>query len=136
MKNLLTALYTKLSGSALFNDTGGRIFTDQAPEGVDFPYVVVFIVSSVQDKTFTEVFTDTVIQFSLFSASESVLEITTMYADLKALLDDCSLSITGSTLLWCRENNLATMMEEITVGDATQQVRHWAVDYEIKTSLN
>jgi hypothetical protein len=136
MLNLLTAIYGKFTGSAFSSDVGGRIYLDQAPDGCEFPYCVFFIVSGTPEKTFTEHYTNTLIQFSLFSASSSAAEITTMYADLKALLDECALTITGSTLVWMREANLTTMMDEITVGDATNQVRHWAVDFEVRTSLN
>lgn len=136
MQNLITAIYSKFSGSAFSTDCGGRIFLDQAPEGTEWPYCVFFIVSGTPDKTFTEHYTNTLIQFSLFSASSGAAEITTMYADLVSLLDECSLSITGSTLVWMRESNLTTMVEDITVADATTQVRHWACDYEIMTSLN
>jgi len=98
-------------------------------------------VTGSPDKTFTEHYTDTLIQFSLFSASSGATEITTMYKDLKALFDECALTIppTGTatdTLVWCREANLTTMMEDITVADAIQQVKHWSVDFEVRTSLN
>jgi hypothetical protein len=61
------------------------------------------------------------------------VEITTMYADLKTLFDDCAMNIDSNTLIWCHETNLTTMVEDITVVDATQRVKHWAVDYEINT---
>ena len=136
MNNILSAIYGKFTGSALSADVGGRIFLDQAPDGTAFPYIVYFVVSATPEKTFSEIFTDTLIQFSLFSASAGAAEITTMYADLKALLDECALTITGSTLVWMREVNLTTMVEDITVADATQTVKHWAVDFEVRTSLN
>ncbi len=136
MNNLLTAIYGKFSGSALSTDVGGRIYLDQAPDGAEFPYVVFFIVVGTQEKTFTEHYTNTLIQFSLFSASSSAAEIATMYADLKALFDECALTISGSKLVWMKESNLTTMVEDITVADATQTVKHWAVDFEVRTSLN
>ena len=136
MVNLLTAIYSKTSGSALSSDVGGRIFLDRAPDGCEFPYVVFFVVSGVPDRTFSEHYTNTLIQFSLFSASSSAVEITDMYADLKALFDEQPLTITGSTLVWMKENNLTTMADDITVADATQAVKSWHVDFEVLTSLN
>ncbi|MDD5532385.1 MAG: DUF3168 domain-containing protein [Syntrophales bacterium] len=136
MQALLTALYTKLSGSDLSNYVGGRIFTDEAPDGTDFPYVVIRIISSVPDKTFTEVYEDTLLQLSYFSTSAGLAEVSTMQGYGKALLDECSLSITGSTLVWMRRVNLVTMTDSITVGTGQAILRHWAEDYEIKTSLN
>ena len=141
MVNLFTAIMTKISASVFSSDVGGRVFLDQAPAGTEFPYCVFFIVSGVPDRTFTERYTDTLIQFSLFSASSGAAEITTMYKDLKALLDECALTIppTGTptdTLIWCREANLTTMVEDITTADGTQTVKAWYVDFEVKTSLN
>ena len=136
LTNLLTAIFGKFTNSAFSNDVGGRIFLDEAPSGVEFPYCVYSIVSGTQNKTFTEHYTNTLLQFSLFSSSESVLEITTMYADLKSLFDECSLSITSSSLVWMREQNLTTMVEDITTPDGTQTVKHYAVDFEVLTSLS
>lgn len=132
MNNLLTAIMTKTSGSALSSGVSGRIFLDRAPDNTDFPYVVFFVVSSVPDWTFTNNYEDTLIQFSLFSASESAVEITTMLNDLKALFDDCSLAITGDTLVWFRRQNITTTVEDITTTAGTQSVKHYAVDYEVK----
>jgi len=138
MVNLISAIKTKLSGSALYNDVGGRVFLDEADQGAEFPYIVFFIVSGVPEKTFTEDMENVLLQFSLFSAlSAGDAIMTTMYADLKALFDECSLSITGSTLIWMRRQNLTTMVEaDITLPDGSNGVRHWAVDYEVFTSLN
>jgi hypothetical protein len=128
MNNLLTAIYGKTSGSALSTYVGGRIYLDEVRQDIALPYVVFFIVSGMPDKTFTEHYTDTMIQFSLFSDDESGAEIQTMYANLKTLFDECALTITGSTLVWMRESNLTTMVED--------GVKHWAIDYELLTSLN
>ena len=133
MNNLLTAIMTKISGSALSTDVGGRIFLDQAPDGCDFPYVVFFIVTDAPEKTFSEDFENIIIQFSLFSASQGATEITTMYRDLKALFDECAMTITSNTLIWMKRTNLTTMREDVTTPSGTVGVRHWAVDYEILT---
>ena len=140
MNNLLTAIMTKITTgpSALSNDVGGRVFLDQAPAGTEFPYCVFFIVSDVPEDCFAKDGESILIQFSLFSASLGAAEITNMYKDLKALFDDCSMTIppTGTEtdkLIWCRRANLTTMVDDITVADAAQTVKHWAVDYEITT---
>ena len=140
MNNLLTSIMSKTSGQSISNDVGGRIFLDQAPDGVEYPYIVFFIVTDTPGKTFTEDFENIIIQFSLFSASSGATEITTMYRDLKALFDECALTIppTGTEtdkLIWFKRQNLTTMMDEVVVADATQNVKHWAVDYEILSQL-
>lgn len=132
MDELIKAIITKFSGSTISSDVNGRVFLDRAPDGCEFPYIVFFVVSSVPDWQFSERFEDTLIQFSLFSNSESAVEITTMLKDLRALLDDCSMSITGDTLLWFRRQNITTMVEDITTTAGTQSIKHYAVDYEAK----
>jgi len=136
MNNLLTSLASKITGAALNTDVGGRIYLDRAPDNCEFPYVVYSIVSAVPEKTFTEHYTNTLIQFSLFSSSSGATGIATMYNDLKSLFDECSLTITGNSLVWMREQNLTTMIDEVTTVDGLQKVKHWAVDFEVLTSLS
>lgn len=112
------------------------MYLDQAPDKPTFPYVVFFIVSSVPEKTFTEDLSETLIQFSIYSASSSATEISAIYAALKTLYDECSLTITGSSLVWMKETNLVTMTEDMTTTTGTTTIKHWAVDFEVKTSLN
>ncbi|PKN20887.1 MAG: hypothetical protein CVU71_03660 [Deltaproteobacteria bacterium HGW-Deltaproteobacteria-6] len=136
MDELIKAIVSKLSGSALSTDVNGRVYLDRAPDSCEFPYIVFFVVSSVPDWMFTERFEDTMIQFSLFSNSESAVEITTMLKDLKSLFDDCSLTITSDTLVWFRRQNIATMVEDITTTAGAQAVKHYAVDYEAKVQTD
>lgn len=138
MKNLITAIMTAFTGAQndFYDDIAGRMFLDEAPEGTEYPYCVFMVVSGVPERTFSEHFTDTLIQFSLFSSSASAAEIADMYADLKTLYDEKSFTITSNTLIWFREANLATMVDEVTTPSGTVSVKHWAVDFEVKTSLN
>jgi len=136
LKNLLTSIYSKFSGSAFSTDVGGRIYLDEAPSGCEFPYCVYSIVSGVPDDVFNKKGRDVLIQFSLFSSSSGATEITTMYNDLHSLLDDQSLTIppTGTVtdvLVWMYETNLVTMVEEITTTAGIQTVKHWAADYSL-----
>lgn len=131
MNNLLAALITKLTGTALDTAVGSRIYLDRAPELATFPYVVFSIVSSVPQDTFMEDIEDTLIQVDLFSTSEGATEITTLYADLKAALKDQPLTVTGGTHLWLRQENLTTTVEDLTTTAGTVGVKHWSVDYSI-----
>jgi hypothetical protein len=156
MNNILTAIYDRvyhaylewdlveeydiladadllIAVSALYNEIGGRFFLDEAQAGAEFPYLVYSIVSSVKDKTFSEEYRDTLLQFSLFSASSGMAEITNMYNGLSALFDEQPMTITGGTVIWCREENLVTMMEATTTPEGGGSVRHWAVDFTITT---
>lgn len=131
MNGLLTALMTKCSGSLLSTDVGGRIYEAEAPEGAEFPYVVFQIVTSIPQDTFKNELEDTLIQFSIFSISDGLTEITGIYNHLKALFKNAVLTIAGSTNVWLEQRNLTTLMEEITTPAGTIGARHWAVDYSI-----
>jgi len=137
MNNLLTAITTKITTgpSALSSDVGGRVFLDEYPSDEmppTFPYIIFFVVSAVPENVFNKAGESIIIQFSLFSASEGAAEITDMYADLKALFDDAQLTVTSSTMIIMRRENLVTTMKDVTVNNAAQIVRHWEVDYSIE----
>jgi hypothetical protein len=137
MDALLTAIANKLLASAVSNDVGGRCYRDTA-DSQDTPYLVYSIISAVPEKTFSEHYHEVLIQFDLFSpVSAGRTAITTMYADLVALLDECALTITGYTLVWCREQNLVTFTEDASaLQDGTNLLFHYCVDFEIRVSLN
>lgn len=131
MNNLLAAIMTKCSGSALWTAMAGRIFLDEAPEGTEYPYVVFRIISGAPQDTFKDAIEDTIIQFSLYSISEGATEITTMYADLKTLLDWQVFTVSGDTCIWVMRQGLTTMFDDVTTPLGTVGLRHWAVDYSI-----
>ena len=131
MNNLLAAIITKCAGSAFSTAVGGRIFLDEAPDGTEFPYVVLRIVAGSPEDTFTESIEDVLIQFSLFSASSGAAEITGIHAALKALFDYCTLTITGSTHITMKRQGLFTMVDDITTPAGTASVKHWSVEYSI-----
>lgn len=133
MHNLLASIMTKCSGSALSTAVGGRIFEGQAPEGTEFPYVVITIVDDAQADTFKDKLEDLQIQFSLFSISKGLTEITGMFTNLKALFDDAVLTITGNYHILISRQHLTTMYDDITTPEGTVGLRHWAVDYWIIT---
>jgi len=137
MNNILTALATKISSSTLYSTLSGRIWLDtyQGDSPTTFPYCVYSIVSSILEKTFADEMRNTLIQFSLYSSSSSVAEITGLYNDLKTLLDESSLSITSNKSISIEEVNLVTSTENITTIDGSQEIRAWHVDYEFKTSV-
>jgi len=94
---LLTGLMSKLTGSALATQVGSRMYLDEAPEGVAFPYVVFFIVVSTPLDNFKTKLDDVLIQFSLFSTSLGATEISTMFNNLIAIMDDAVLTIAESS---------------------------------------
>ena len=135
MKALSQAIFTKTTGSALSTALGGRIYKGRAPDGTAYPYAVYLLVSDVPDPTFTETLENVLIQWSLFSSASSSGEIEDLFANLKTLFDDCSLTITGETLLWFQRANATLMIEDHTTPDGTVDVWHYAVDYDIKIQV-
>jgi hypothetical protein len=143
MRFLTTALWNSFIAQPggvnndFYNDIGGRFFEDEAPAGAEFPFAVFQVVTSAPERTFTEYFRETLLQISLFSLLQNPVpgEIKDMYDHQKALFDEKPLNITGNTLLWMREKNLTTLVDEITTPSGTVGVKHWAVDYEIKAAL-
>jgi hypothetical protein len=133
LKALTTAIFSKVAGSTLNTDIGGRFYKGRAPQSPTFPYVVYFLVSDVPDNTFTEKLDDILMQFSLFSSASSSSEIEDMYTHLKTLYDDCSLTITGETLIWMKRQHAILMVDDFTTPAGTVAVWHYAVDYSIYT---
>ena len=132
MNAFLTALFSKFSGSAIESDLGGRIYLDTA-DSQDAPYLVYSIVSGTPDNAFQKTGESILMQFDLFSArSAGMTEMTTLYADLTLLLDDCTLNIAGKNCAKCQRQNLVTMVEDRSpLKDGSSLLNHWIVDYEI-----
>jgi len=137
MKALRNAIYSKLAGSSLDTLVNGQLYYGAAPFGTRFPYVVFMPVAQTPDKTFTEYYTDSLIQFSVFSAVEtSSTECYDIMEAVKTLYDECALTITGYTLVWMKIQNVVGP----DVDDSIQQdgLTGWAchLDFEVKISLN
>ena len=132
MQALFDAIEAKLLDSAIYNDCGGRVYQDTA-DSSDTPYLVYSIVSGVPDNVFQKTGESVLMQFDLFSArSAGRTEITTMYADLIVLLDDCTLTITGKNCFQFQRQNMIPTVEDISaLQDGSNLLNHWVVDYEI-----
>jgi len=133
MKNLTTAIYGKLSGSALAAHIGTRLYKGRAPEGASYPYIVYMVVTNSPDHTFNERYEDTLIQFSLFSSESGSTEVENMYIDLKTLYDEVAMTITGDTLIWMRRVNATQFIEDHTTPAGTIKV--WAYHVEFMVTV-
>jgi len=140
--NFTTALYSRFTAAPggvhndFYNAIGGRLYEDRAPQGTSYPYAVYLIVSALKEKTFSEEYTNFLIDISIFSSASSSSEIKLAYHYARELYDECEFSITGSTLVWMKESNLTTLREDHTTSSGTINVRHYAIEFEIKTSLD
>jgi hypothetical protein len=136
MKNLTTAIFSKATGSDFLSSVNGRLYKARGPVGAPYPYAVYRVITDVPERTFTERYENYELQFSLFSTASGSTEIETMYNYLKALYDECSLTIAGSTLVWMRLfNTTGAQVEDWVTPDGTEEV--WAIhaSFEIYTSL-
>ena len=134
MLNLTTAIYGKLSGSALEAHIGNRMFKGRAPEGTEFPYIVYEVVADVPIKTFTEEFEDITIQFSLFSSKFGTTEVENMFTDLKALYDECAMTVADTIWFhWMKRQNASLAADIVTAPSGAISIWHYIVDYDILT---
>lgn len=132
IKNLTTGIYGKASGSDFLNAVSGRFFKGRAPQNTDYPYCVYNIVSTSPEKTYNEVFENTIVSFSIFSEASGSTEIEDIYTYLNALYDECTLTITGWTLIWMKRTNASLLPEEHNTPNGVIDVWHYAIDFEIK----
>ena len=135
MKNLLAGIMTKFTASTVSGNVGGRIYFDQAPDGATYPYIVFSIIVGVPMDTFTEKITDTTIQFDMFSDSSSVTEISTIYANLRALFDDATLTVSSNTFLRCTWQSMMATAESVTTLGGIVGVKYWSADYLMTTEV-
>ncbi len=136
MKNLTTAIYSKLAGSTLETDIGGRLYKGEAPQKTAFPYAIFFVVSNIPEYPGGKTIEQVLLQFSLFSSASSSTEIEDMLTHLRTLYDDVVLTITGNTEIFFIRGNMTTMREEITTPEGTVGIWHYAQEYEIQMVKN
>ena len=102
-----------------------------------FPYIVFQLVTGTPDKTFTENHIDITVQFSIYSSLPSAAEVSDILGKLISVFDDKILTVAGYTMEWMRFQNLVTLTEDVTLPNgSTVLTKHWAVDFEIRLSLN
>lgn len=132
MLELSKSIYGKLSGSTLETDIGGRLYKGQAPDGVQFPYAVYFIVSDYPEYPGGKTIEQVLLQFSLFSSASGSTEIEDMLTHLRTLYDDVVLTITGYTSIYFIRGNMIPTRDEITTASGTMGIWHYIQEYEIQ----
>jgi hypothetical protein len=124
--------FTAVDGSGVHTDfytlLQGRLYQDWADDEPQYPYAVYQIVSAPKVQTFSDDYREITIQLSLYSNNPSSAEIKELYFKASVLYDEVSISITGSTLIWIRENNLVTFTEDIPTTNGITKVRHYAME--------
>lgn len=133
MKALATAIFSKMtSATDLYALIGGRLFHQEAPEGAEFPYVVFLIVSDMPEYPGGKTIEDVLLQFSILSTASSFSEAGDILVALRALYDDCTLTISGSTLIYFIRRNYTSNREEVTTPAGTVGAWHATQEYELQ----
>ena len=131
MKNLTTAIYSKISASAFSTSVGGRLYKNRAPQNPTWPYAMFFVVSDVPMNTFTENLEEVIVQFSIFSQASGTTEIEDAFTNLTTLFDDCALTITGNTHLLMERQNASLTSNTMDTSIGTSDYFQYDVDYRI-----
>lgn len=142
--NISLALITKFrevdgggTHNTLYTLLNGQLFEDEAPEASPYPYGIYFIISSPKDRTFSEEYRNTLVQMSLFSdASFDSREIHNAFQYAKDLFEECSLSISGSTLVWMKMSSYEFDIGEYTTDQGIEIINECYITWEILTSLD
>ena len=162
MENLFTAIYGKFNlkvvgafadrvGVILWEDddvewggeerntfyaaVDGRMYLGEVPQGSVYPNATYKLIRNTNDWTFTDDFDNALIQFNLYSKSQSAVEITDTQTKLCLLYDDCGLA---STDLGARWNHVYMIQDGSWLGktiapDSTSGGSVWdyAVQYKV-----
>jgi len=85
---------------AFYTNMGGRMRLQTARQNETFPYCVYSLIGNSNDTWFgDEVHEVLTIQFSIFSNESSAVNICAYFENLKALYDECVLTVSGYTAL-------------------------------------
>jgi len=137
MKAFYTALMSKfnaLTGSAhnaFWTSVNGRLYNTEAPQEAEYPHAVFLHVSGIQADTFKSDVDEILIQFSIFSDSQSSVEVHDAMTNLKALFDDVTLSVTGGTVVQFVRQQEGLQKEDVDTPSGAQRVWHYHVDYRV-----
>jgi hypothetical protein len=131
MLELKQAIDAKLLDSTVYWTVGGRCYFNTSPTD-DYPRIVYSRVSGVPDNAFAKTGESVLLQFDLFSMqSAGDTEILTMESQLKALLDDCTLTISGQLCVRFMRQNTLDMVEDLSaLQDGSSLCNHTVVEYE------
>ena len=136
MKNLTTAIYAKKTGSTFETAINSRLYKVIAPENPTFPYAVFKVIDDTPEHTYSESYENVLIQFSLYSSTSGTTEVEDIFTKLCALYDECSLSITGETLVHMQRQSAYLISEEHTTINGLQKIWHYPVEYFLLVQRN
>ncbi len=113
----------------LYTDLGGRLYLSEAPQAAAMPYCVYDLVVASPEPFFTFSHETATIQFAIYSDDGSAVNVMTYGKHLKALYDNCSLTVAGYTHIdFNRESSDRLLRNPETM---TWQ---WSCDYDVLLS--
>ena len=96
LDGILAKLTADQSAGTVYDDVGGRIFQDQAPQDATLPLLVYSIITDLPWRFFESVDIEVAIQIDLFGDTGDQ-DLTTTNDRLFTLLDGAALTISGFT---------------------------------------
>lgn len=133
MKALPTAIFAKMTSSTtLYTDIGGRLYYGEAPEGAEYPYVVFNDFTSLPEYPGTKTIEKIYYDFNIFSSAVGRTEIEDILTHLRSLYDDCTLTVSGYTLIYFIRETVQKMREDHTTPAGTIGVWHYSQEYSIQ----
>lgn len=133
MKALPTAVFAKMtSATTLYTDIGGRLYYGEAPAGAEYPYVTFNDYSSLPEYPYSKTIEKIYYDFNIFSSAAGRTEIEDILTHLRTLYDDCTLTVTGYTLIFFIREAVQKMREEHTTPSGTVGVWHYSQEYSVQ----
>jgi len=131
MNSLFQAIWNKFSANTttgFYKDISGKMYLDSAPQGTQFPYCTYFSVDGQTEYDFSDENVDFLLQFDIFTQSNSSIQAGQLLESLKTMFDDCSLTVTG----W-RHLDFKRIDPGIALNDNSQEppIKRYKVEYEV-----
>lgn len=99
--------FTAVTTTGFYYDITGRMYLYHAPQQQVFPYCVYFPVTNVESVDFTQAIEELLVQFNVFTESNSSASAGTLLSSLTDRYDNCSLTVTNyghlsfeRTMIW------------------------------------
>lgn len=86
--------------NSLYTSVSGRMYNEKASLDTPQPFIVFHEITDMYEYNFTDDFENIVIQFNIYA--DTVGETNSIFGYLKALYDNCSLTVTGYTHIYMR----------------------------------
>ena len=130
MKPLFEGIYTLFTADTeddLYQAVSGRFYMGSAPQDATYPHIVYSLVSDMPDEHLSDspLIEDILLQFSLYSQKKSASEVADMFTYLKAMFDDCIVTVSGYSLIEF------TRDQANLIRDEENNIWHYAVDYNV-----